>query len=110
MKKLAVVVWLVLFSGVVFADEIDTRLEAMARHGANGVVTYDTENCLKQGEFLKKNALEGKALAQVFWGWCYFAGNAVTQDDTKAVEWFSKSAEQGNAMGQYMLTRCSTFN
>ena len=33
----------------------------------------------------------------------YLEGNAVNKDTTRAVEWFTKSAEAGNRYAQYML-------
>jgi TPR repeat protein len=33
----------------------------------------------------------------------YENGYGVTKDDTEAVKWFRKAAEQGNATGQYNL-------
>src|ERR1019366_4069834 len=37
---------------------------------------------------------------------CYACGDGVPQDDTKAVEWHRKAAEQGLAMSQDILGLC----
>lgn len=39
-------------------------------------------------------------------GVCYYYGNGVEKDLTKAVEWFTKAAEQGDADAQYELGGC----
>jgi len=43
------------------------------------------------------------SLAQYLMGRMYYYGRGVTQDYKKAVEWFTKAAEQGNAKGQNNL-------
>lgn len=42
-------------------------------------------------------------------GACYCYGNGVEQDYGKAVFWFKKAAEQGNAEAQYELGGCYTL-
>jgi hypothetical protein len=44
--------------------------------------------------------------AQVNLGVCYFRGNGVEQDSTKAFEWQKKAAEQGNPVAQNNLAFC----
>ncbi|KAI9207351.1 Sel1 repeat family protein [Polychytrium aggregatum] len=39
-------------------------------------------------------------------GACYGNGWGVTKDETKAAEWYRKSAEQGNQHGQVRLGNC----
>jgi len=39
-------------------------------------------------------------------GCCYRNGEGVEQDNEKAVEWFLKAAEQGNAEAQFALGVC----
>ena len=39
-------------------------------------------------------------------GVCYNYGFGVTQDMQKAVEWYTKAAEQGHAAAQYNLGNC----
>ena len=39
-------------------------------------------------------------------GICYHHGKGVAQDRGKAVEWFTKAAEQGHANGQGSLGTC----
>jgi len=39
-------------------------------------------------------------------GYCYYAGTGVTQSYIKALEYFSKSAGQGNCDGLYHLGIC----
>ena len=36
-------------------------------------------------------------------GWKYESGNGVPRNDSEAVKWFRKSAEQGNPYGQFNL-------
>ena len=39
-------------------------------------------------------------------GVCYFNGQGVAEDYTEAVKWLRKAAEQGHAVGQYILGVC----
>lgn len=48
-------------------------------------------------------AKKGAAAAQKYLGHCYYNGYGVKQDYKKAVEWYSKAAEQGNADAQFYL-------
>jgi len=47
--------------------------------------------------------IAGDANAQYFLGNMYQTGRGVTKNDTEAVKWFSKAAEQGHTGGQYFL-------
>lgn len=49
---------------------------------------------------------EADADAQVKVGLCYGKGIGVTQDYEKAFTWVMKSAEQGNALGAYLVADC----
>jgi len=52
---------------------------------------------------LKTKAEKGDAEAQVNLAGCYAKGIGVVKDQTKAVEWFKKAADQGNAKAQASL-------
>jgi len=52
--------------------------------------------------FMKKKAEEGDAKAQVFMG--RFCINE--ENYTKAVEWFVKASQQGDALAQSLLVYC----
>ena len=47
--------------------------------------------------------MNGNGYAQNCIGFIYAEGRGVTKDDAKAVEWYQKSAAQGNACGQCNL-------
>ncbi|MCR5549846.1 MAG: sel1 repeat family protein [Bacteroidales bacterium] len=47
--------------------------------------------------------------AQSYLGWCYEFGKGVKQSYEKAVEWYSKAAEQGDASAQYLLGLCYEY-
>jgi hypothetical protein len=48
-------------------------------------------------------AQQGDAKAQVFVAYLYETGQGVTQNFTKAAEWYRRAAEQGNATAQAQL-------
>ena len=48
-------------------------------------------------------AQQGRAESQYMLGICYFNGEGVEQNYDKAVEWYTKSAEQGDCWAQYRL-------
>jgi len=52
---------------------------------------------------LQEKAEQGDVEAQFKLGVAYTKGQGVSQDYTKAVEWFSKAAEQGHAISQFNL-------
>ena len=47
-----------------------------------------------------------RALGKIGLGYCYAKGEGVVQDYVKAVLWYRKAAEQGNASAQYYLGVC----
>ncbi len=55
---------------------------------------------------LKKAARGGEVEAQFVLGCSYYSGAGVSQDDERAVLWFTKAAEQGHAASQYLLGDC----
>jgi uncharacterized protein len=64
---------------------------------------------MKKGDYttafqeLNSLALQGDAKAQFLLGLMYYQGKVITQDDTKAVEWFQKAADQGDVKAQAIL-------
>ena len=52
---------------------------------------------------LKSQAEAGDVRAQVQLGLAYASGDGITADDSKAVKWFRKAAEKGDAAGEYSL-------
>jgi TPR repeat protein len=58
---------------------------------------------------LAKRAKGGEAEAQYNLGKAYFDGRGVNQDDTKAITWFLKAAEQNNPDAQYALFRMYAY-
>jgi TPR repeat protein len=50
-----------------------------------------------------KNALNDDVLAQLYVARCFNAGNGTTQNTKKAIKWFQKAAETGNAEAQNEL-------
>lgn len=51
-------------------------------------------------------AENGDPIAQLKIGICYQTGNGIKKDETKALEWYKKSANQGNADAQTCLGLC----
>ncbi|MFM5236634.1 tetratricopeptide repeat protein [Aeromonas veronii] len=52
---------------------------------------------------IKQAAQKGEPEAQRTLGWMYSNGFEVPQSDEKAIFWYEKSAEQGNAKAQFFL-------
>lgn len=52
---------------------------------------------------LKEKAEAGDSAAQVTLGLAYASGDGVTFDETQAVKWFRKAADQKNPAGEYFL-------
>ena len=66
-------------------------------------IQYSTEAEQKY----RADAERGDAYAQYMMGFCYYGGRlGVSRNYTKAVEWLTKSATQGNDKAQYLLGCC----
>ena len=60
--------------------------------------------------FLKiEKETNGDHWAQLMLGWCYRNGYGTDQDDNKGVEFYTKSAEQGNSLAMISLGACYVF-
>ena len=57
----------------------------------------------KEFEAIQKNAEWGDANAQCILGICYYNGDGVEIDQSKAACWYEKAAEQGNAAARKVL-------
>ena len=57
-------------------------------------------------EELFREADLGNAEAQYALGLCYYEGSGISEDHSKAAEWWGKSADQGNMYAQYNLGLC----
>ena len=75
--------------------------EELLRSG-EGRNEWIEKNCKRLAAW-QEAAEAGDARGQVLYGLGYFYGHGVEENDKKAVEWFNKSAEQGNALGQSSL-------
>ena len=73
-------------------------------HGFNGM----EQDFKKAFEMCVKIEQEtnGYHWAQCFLGFCYYFGCGTAQDYTKAVEWYTKSSEQGNSCAMADLGLC----
>ena len=60
----------------------------------------ETENNIEE---LIRAAEAGNAAAQTHLGWCYDEGEGVEVDHEKAFYWYTRSAEAGDATGQFNL-------
>jgi len=58
---------------------------------------------------IQKLAEQGDAKAQSHLGYLYYVGEGVTQDYSKAVEWYRKAATQGDKDAQYNLAVAYAF-
>ena len=54
-------------------------------------------------DYCKELAEQGVGIGQALYGRAFEAGGGVATDEFKAMEWYRKAAEQGNANGQYDL-------
>ena len=52
---------------------------------------------------IAKDAKQGDSSAQFIFGGCYYFGKGVAKNRVKAVKWYRKAAEQGNAKAQSRL-------
>ena len=57
-------------------------------------------------EALKADAEKGSILAQKLYGDCFFSGQVVAQNYSRAVKWYQKAADQGSAAGKNALGTC----
>ena len=71
-----------------------------------GKALYDAKDYSKAVPKLKTAAERGHKKAQYRLGLCYDKGKGVTENDTQAFQWYSKSAAQGYAKAQYQLGKC----
>ena len=68
------------------------------QHGVAHNKGYQDE---KMREDFSPSSAPGIAVAQLNMGTCYYNGKGVPEDNTKAFEWYLKSAEQGHAKAMY---------
>ena len=83
-------------------EEDDDELEDESSISVNEMpieLLTEMVNDLETGD----TAAELRAKIQLVIGCRYYAGEGVEQNTQKAIEWITKSAEQGNASAQYML-------
>ncbi len=73
---------------------------------AEGKALYDAKDYGKAIVKLKAAAEKGHKKAQYRLGFCYDKGRGVSENDTQAFQWYSKSAAQGYAKAQYQLGKC----
>ena len=63
---------------------------------------------MKNAEILfQESAAQGDAVAQYNLGLLYMHGHGVSQDDARAVEWYTNSADQGIVNAQCILALCT---
>jgi len=70
-------------------------------HGLGNFVNDEKKGYNIINKYIKTN--KDDSLAQYLMGRMYYFGQGVTKDYKKGVEWFTKSAEQGDARGQNHL-------
>ena len=67
---------------------------------------YKKGNYQQAFVYYKQSAEHGYAAAQYMFGYCYYEGKGVDQDNKQAVAWYRKAAEQGEATAQCNLGYC----
>ena len=69
---------------------------------------WESEKYAEAYPMLQKLADQGhiKRREQCMLGFCYYCGWGVEENNIKAVEWFTKAAEQGYDKAQFMLGSC----
>ena len=88
---------------VAVSEERTSEINAVLKKGTGE--TFPSDEDASVADYIAK-ANEGEAWAQNKLGLCYYDGNGVEQDYTKAAEWFHEAAEQGYAPAQYNLGEC----
>ncbi len=71
-----------------------------------GKALYDAKKYAEAVPKLEAAAKAGHKKAQYRLGRCYDKGRGVAENDTKAFQWYAKSAAQGYAKAQYQLGDC----
>lgn len=84
---------------VLFINKQEKESEDTYTNNSIKVETYYSDNLLNL-------ARSGDVEAQFNLGYCYYMGLGIDQDYSKAVEWFTKAAEQGYAEAQLFLGEC----
>ena len=72
-------------------------IEALKKLNREKTMSEEFKGTPEQIKQYQIAAEQGNATAQYNLGVCYYNGQGVAQDNKKAVYWFTKSAEQGNA-------------
>ena len=70
---------------------------------------YKKGNYQQAFVYYKQSAEHGYAAAQYMFGYCYYEGKGVDQDNKQAVAWYRKAAEQGEATAQCNLGVCYEY-
>lgn len=83
-------------------DEYDTSLLADDCYN-QGVLSFESQNCMEAADWFKKAANKGHSRAQCFLGYLYENGIGVEKSDIEAVNWYAKAAEQGETLAQNNL-------
>ena len=95
-------------------EQADRLYTQVLRHVNRGAFSWSTlpatfRRKMKNVEILyQESAAQGDAGAQYNLGLMYKNGEGVLQDYLRAVEWYTKAADQGNANAQSMLMRSPT--
>lgn len=100
MKKIIIVLLLVLPFVGNLAQNTGGKVNSQSSLEVEGI-DYNTYNTA-----LVQQAESGDAYAQNGLGVCFANGVGVTQDYAKAVEWLTKSANQGHPGALYRLAMC----
>lgn len=70
-------------------------------HGRSSFIEENVEHI----DAWKEGAEAGDANAQVLYGLCYYYGHGVEEDEARAIELFTKAAENNNLHGQFSLAQ-----
>ena len=100
MIKILLLVCLSFISSSLYAEEI------IKSNYDLGSDAYNNGDFLKAFEYFNDSAQKEKdARAQFALGLMYFNGRGIPRDDNKALEWFTKSAEQNNQGAMFIIAR-----